>query len=123
MVASSWFECDNRKSRNLSVSISPISIELFMRLRLVSVVGKLWSGEQFVDHDVQCFHSGHCYSMGYCFRVRDHCNAFNLYVHEREVSLVQLTASKDTVLRVLGQKDYMIIGANCMCSIAVRECL
>ena len=33
---------------------------LFMRLRLVSVVGEfLWSGERPVDDDVQCFPGGH----------------------------------------------------------------
>ena len=39
MAATSWFGCDNRKSRGLSASISHVSRELFMRLRLVSVVG------------------------------------------------------------------------------------
>ena len=34
----SWFGCDSTKSRNLSVSISHVSVELFMRLRLVSVI-------------------------------------------------------------------------------------
>ena len=37
-----------------------VSLALFMRLGLVSVVGKfLWSGERSVDHDVQYFPGGH----------------------------------------------------------------
>ena len=39
---------------------SLVSLALFMRLRLVSVVGEfLWSGEWPVDDDVQCFPGGH----------------------------------------------------------------
>ena len=57
--------CENRKSRNLSVSLSHVSVELFMRLRLVSVIGEfLWFGEWLVDQDVQCFPGGHCYPLG-----------------------------------------------------------
>ena len=69
MAATSWFGCDNRKSRNLSVSISHVSVELFMRLRIVSVVGEfLWSGKWFADHNVQCFPGGHCYPLGVLFQ-------------------------------------------------------
>ena len=50
---------------DMSVSISHVSVKLFMRLRFVSVTGEfLWSGERFVDHDVQCFPGGHCYTLG-----------------------------------------------------------
>ena len=50
MATTSWFGCDNRKSGNLSVYISHVSVELFMRLRLVSVLWEfLWSAEQFLD--------------------------------------------------------------------------
>ena len=39
---------------------SRVSVALFMRIRLVSVVGEfLWSGERPVDDDVQCFRGGH----------------------------------------------------------------
>ena len=59
MAVTLWFGCDNRKSRSRSVSISHVSVELYMRLRVVSVVGGfLWSGERLVDHDVQCFPDG-----------------------------------------------------------------
>ena len=35
------------------------SLALFMRLRLASVVGEfLWSGERYVDDDIQCFPGG-----------------------------------------------------------------
>ena len=60
MAVTLWFGCDNRKSRIRSVSISHVSVELYMRLRLVSVVGEfLWSCERLVHHDVQCFPGGH----------------------------------------------------------------
>ena len=40
--------------------LSRVCLDLFMRLRLVSVVGEfLWSGERPVDDDVQCFPGGH----------------------------------------------------------------
>ena len=69
MAATSWFECDNRKSRNLSVSIPHVSIKLFMRLRLGSVDGEfLWSFKQFIGHDIQCFTGGHCYPLGMLFQ-------------------------------------------------------
>ena len=49
-----------KKLRNLSVCLSRVSLALFMRLRLVSVVGEsLWSGERPVDDDVQCFPGDH----------------------------------------------------------------
>ena len=52
----SWFGYDNRKSNSSSVFISHVSVELFMRLRRFPIVGEfLWSGRQFIDHDVQCF--------------------------------------------------------------------
>ena len=69
MAATSWFAYDKGKSRNLSVSISHVSVELFMRLRLVSVVGEfLWSGKRFSNHDVWCFPGGHCNSLGVLFQ-------------------------------------------------------
>ena len=47
-------------NNNLSVCLSRVSLALFMRLRLVSVVGEfLWSGERPVDDDVQYFPGGH----------------------------------------------------------------
>ena len=43
-----------------TVCLSRVSLALFMRLRLLSVVGEfLWSGERPVDDDVQCFPGGH----------------------------------------------------------------
>ena len=60
--------------------LSRVSLALFMRLRLVSVVGEfLWSGERPVDDDVQFFPGGYCYPPGVLFRVRGHRNACNLY--------------------------------------------
>ena len=64
MAATPWFggsnPSDDIELSNLSVCLSRVSLALFMRLRLVSVVGEfLWSGEQPVDDDVQCFPGGH----------------------------------------------------------------
>ena len=65
MAATSWFKCENQET----VSISRVSVELFMRLRLVSVIGGfLWSGEHFVDYDIQCFPGGLCYPLGVLFQ-------------------------------------------------------
>ena len=55
--------------RKLSVFNSHVSVELFMRLRLMSVVEEfLWSGERLVDHDFQCFPGGHSYPLGMLFQ-------------------------------------------------------
>ena len=64
MAATPWFggsnPSDDIELRNLSVCLSRVSLALFMRLRLVSVVGEfLWPGERPVDDDVQCFPGGH----------------------------------------------------------------
>ena len=64
MAATPWFggsnPSDDIELWNLSVCLSRVSLALFMRLRLVSVVGEfLWSGERPVDDDVQCFPGGH----------------------------------------------------------------
>ena len=73
MATTPWFggsnPSDYSKLRNLSVFLSRVSLALSMRLRLVSVVGEfLWSGEQFVDDDVQCFRGGHLYPLGVLYR-------------------------------------------------------
>ena len=45
---------------HLSVFLSHVSLALFMRLRLILVVGEfLWSGKWSVDKDIQCFPGGH----------------------------------------------------------------
>ena len=60
IAAMSWFGCDNRKSKNMSVSISHVSVEFFLRPRLVSVLEEFpWSGEWLINHDIQCFPGGH----------------------------------------------------------------
>ena len=73
MATTPWYggsiPSDDSELRNLSMVLSHVSIALFMRLRLVSVVGEfLWSGEWPVDDDVQCFPGDHCYPLGVLFQ-------------------------------------------------------
>ena len=80
-----WFEgsnpSDNFELWNLSVFLCHVSLAFFMRLRLVSVVGEfLWSGEWFLDHDLQCFPGGHWYPPGMLFRVCIHHNAISILI-------------------------------------------
>ena len=64
MATTLWYggsiPSDNSELRNLSMVLSRVSLALFMRLSLVSVVGEfLWSGERPADDDIQCFPGGH----------------------------------------------------------------
>ena len=50
----------NNNNMKYDMVLSHVSLALFMRPRLVSVVGEfLWSGKWPVDDDVQCFPGGH----------------------------------------------------------------
>ena len=63
------FGCDNRKSRNSSVSISHASVALLVRLRLVSVAETFCGLEDcLLTTTFQCFSGGLCYMLGVLFQ-------------------------------------------------------